>query len=419
MILKNVRLIDPANNLDEIRDITIENGKIKSLSKTNEDGIDLKGLIACPGFVDVHVHFRDPGFTYKEDLFTGTQAGIRGGYTSLICMANTNPKMDSPNLIRDFYKKAKELPIDVFTVSALTKNFDGENLVDMEGNLAAGALGFTDDGIPNTNSNLVLMALKKAKNLNVPVSFHEEDPKLIKENGINHGKISESLGLYGSPAISESLLVLRDGFLSLKTGAKVEIQHISAGDSVEIVREFKKRGANLYAEVTPHHFSLTEDALLKYKTLAKMNPPLRNEKDRLKIIEGMKDGTIEIIATDHAPHSKEEKEREITKAPSGILGLETALSLGIENLVDKGHLTLNKLIEMMTINPARLYNLDAGHLSLGSRGNITIFDPNEKWVYKKSYSKSENSPFLGQTLKGKVKMTIFEGKVIFDDSREK
>ena len=226
-------------------------------------------------------------------------------------------------------------------------------------------------------------------------------------------------GLYGSPAISESLLVLRDGVLSLKTGAKGEIQHISAGDSVEIVREFKKRGANLYAEVTPHHFSLTDDALLKYKTVAKMNPPLRSEKDRLKIIEGMKDGTIEIIATDHAPHSKEEKEKELTKAPSGILGLETALSLGIENLVDEGHLTLNKLIEMMTINPARLYNLDAGHLSLGSRGNITIFDPNEKWVYKKSYSKSENSPFLGQTLKGKVKMTIFEGIVIFDDSREK
>ncbi|WP_019132320.1 dihydroorotase [Peptoniphilus obesi] len=366
MLIKNIRLMDPASKRDEIVDILIEDEKIKSIGKNinieDKDIIDGKNLIISPGFIDVHVHFRDPGQEYKEDLTTGSQAAAAGGYTSVICMANTKPVMDNENLIKDFVKRAKEQIINVYTISSLTKEMKGQELVDMEKVLEAGALAFSDDGIPNTRNDIVLEAMEKVKELDSLISFHEEDPSLNKENGINHGKVAEEMGLYGAPAISEEIMVARDCYFAYKTGAKVNIQHISAAGSLDIIREYKKLGAKVYCEVTPHHFSSTEDLIREKASLAKMNPPLRTEEDRQAIIKALKDGTIDFIATDHAPHSSKEKNQEFTKAPSGIIGLETALGLGITNLVRENKLSLMELLEKLTINPAKLYKLERGRI---------------------------------------------------------
>ncbi|MDO5040516.1 MAG: dihydroorotase [Peptoniphilus sp.] len=418
MLIKNIRLINPATDTDEVTDILLEGDRIKTIGKidrTEENTIDGTGLIAAPGFVDVHVHFRDPGFTHKEDLLTGSNAAARGGYTSVVCMANTRPAMDSEEVLKEFLKKAEKSPINVHTVASLTKNLGGEELVDMENLIEKGAVGFSDDGIPNMNLKLVIEGMERAEKLKVPLSFHEESPYLNVENGINHGEVSEEMGLYGSPALSEEVMIARDGLLSLRTGAKVDIQHISSKGGVELVRYYKKRGANLFAEVTPHHFSSTEELLREKGTLAKMNPPLRTEEDRLGIIEGLKDNTIEIIATDHAPHTEEEKNVEFTKAPSGIIGLETAIGLGIKNLVNEGHLTLSELLAKMTVNPAMLYNLNAGNLIEGSLADIVIFDDKEEYIVGDFSSKSKNSPYIGEKLPGKIKYTICRGNIVYKD----
>lgn len=419
MLIKNIRLMDPASKRDEIVDILIEDKKIKSIGKNinieDKDIIDGKNLIISPGFIDVHVHFRDPGQEYKEDLTTGSQAAAAGGYTSVICMANTKPVMDNENLIKDFVKRAKEQIINVYTISSLTKEMKGQELVDMEKVLEAGALAFSDDGIPNTRNDIVLEAMEKVKELNSLISFHEEDPRLNKENGINHGKVAEEMGLYGAPAISEEIMVARDCYFAYKTGAKVNIQHISAAGSLDIIREYKKLGAKVYCEVTPHHFSSTEDLIREKASLAKMNPPLRTEEDRQAIIKALKDGTIDFIATDHAPHSSEEKNREFTKAPSGIIGLETALGLGITNLVRENKLSLMEFLEKLTINPAKLYKLETGRIKEGLPADLVIFDENEEYTVEKFKSKSSNSPYIGKKLYGKVKYTICNGKIVYKD----
>lgn len=419
MLIKNIRLMDPASKRDEIVDILIEDEKIKSIGKNinieDKDTIDGKNLIISPGFIDVHVHFRDPGQEYKEDLTTGSQAAAAGGYTSVICMANTKPVMDNENLIKDFVKRAKEQIINVYTISSLTKEMKGQELVDMEKVLEAGALAFSDDGIPNTRNDIVLEAMEKVKELDSLISFHEEDPSLNKENGINHGKVAEEMGLYGAPAISEEIMVARDCYFAYKTGAKVNIQHISAAGSLDIIREYKKLGAKVYCEVTPHHFSSTEDLIREKASLAKMNPPLRTEEDRQAIIKALKDGTIDFIATDHAPHSSEEKNQEFTKAPSGIIGLETALGLGITNLVRENKLSLMKILEKLTINPAKLYKLETGRIKEGLPADLVIFDENEEYTVEKFKSKSSNSPYIGKKLYGKVKYTICNGKIVYKD----
>ena len=419
MLIKNIRLMDPASKRDEIVDILIEDEKIKSIEKNinieDKDTIDGKNLIISPGFIDVHVHFRDPGQEYKEDLTTGSQSAAAGGYTSVICMANTKPVMDNENLIKDFVKRAKEQIINVYTISSLTKGMKGQELVDMEKVLEAGALAFSDDGIPNTRNDIVLEAMEKVKELDSLISFHEEDPSLNKENGINHGKVAEEMGLYGAPAISEEIMVARDCYFAYKTGAKVNIQHISAAGSLDIIREYKKLGAKVYCEVTPHHFSSTEDLIREKASLAKMNPPLRTEEDRQAIIKALKDGTIDFIATDHAPHSSEEKNQEFTKAPSGIIGLETALGLGITNLVRENKLSLMEFLEKLTINPAKLYKLERGRIKEGLPADLVIFDENEEYTVEKFKSKSSNSPYIGKKLYGKVKYTICNGKIVYKD----
>ena len=420
ILIKNGRLIDPKTGKDEILDIVIKDNKIYKIGKFQisddyETVIDASGKIVAPGLIDVHVHFRDPGFTYKEDIQTGANSAARGGFTTVVCMANTNPIVDNEETLKYIKEESKKAKINVLQVAAITKKFGGKELVNMEYLKSLGAVGFSDDGIPIMDSNLVMSAMNKAKELNVPVSFHEEDPYLIGNPGINQGKISDKLDLIGAPNVAEDTMVARDCMLAIKTGAKVSIQHISSGVSVEVVRFAKFLGANVVAEASPHHFSLTEEAVLEHKTYAKMNPPLRTEEDKYKIIQGLKDDTIEIIATDHAPHSTEEKEKDLTKAPSGIIGLETSLALGITNLVRKGHLTMMKLIEKMTINPANLYNLDKGFIEEEVRADLVIFDPSEAWTVSDFHSKASNSPFIGQSLYGKIKYTICNGKIVYKD----
>ena len=417
MILKNGFLINPRTNTSEPADIRISNGIIEeigtNLSGEQEEILDIAGLTIAPGLIDTHVHFRDPGFTYKETLHTGSLAAAKGGFTSVICMANTSPAVDSVETLTDILTRTKEEDIHIYQAAAVSEGLKGQNLNDLEALAQAGACGFTDDGIPLMNASRCYEAMERAAALDLPISLHEEDKSFITNNGINEGIISEALGISASPSIAEDVLVARDCMLALHTKANTVIQHISSGNSVALVRNAKELGANIHAEATPHHFTLTEDAILQYGTLAKMNPPLRTEKDRQAIIRGLQDGTIDLIATDHAPHSQEEKSRPLTEAPSGITGLETALGLGITSLVKPGHLNLIQLLEKMTSNPAALYHLPGGSIETGAPADFVIFNPDEEWTVDSFASKSSNSPFKGMSLYGKIHYTICDGKIVY------
>lgn len=421
MIIKHGLVMDPVSGLSEHMDILVKDGKIvkiaPEITDNTEEILEARGLIVGPGLLDTHVHFRDPGFTYKEDIHTGALASAKGGFTTVICMANTSPTVDNVDTLKDNLERGAKEDIRIFQAAAISYSLKGQEEVDMTALKDAGACGFTDDGIPLLNAEFCYKAMESAKALNVPISLHEEDPAFIRNNGINHGKVSEELGIYGSPSIAEESLVARDCLLALRSGADVVIQHISSGVSVELVRTYKKLGAHLHAEATPHHFSLTEEAVLEHGTLAKMNPPLRTEKDRQQIIAGLADGTIDLIATDHAPHSAEEKAKPITEAPSGIIGLETSLALGITNLVKPGHLTMLQLLEKMTVNPAKLYHLPYGTIQEGAAADFVLFDPDETWIPTEYASKSSNSPFTGKELTGKVKYTICGGKIVYADMK--
>lgn len=420
ILIKNGRLVNPATNTDEVMDVAIENGKILKVEKGIEENgfekvIDAAGKIVAPGLIDVHVHFRDPGFEHKEDLLTGSASAAKGGFTTVVCMANTKPVVDSVEVLNYVQNKAELVPINIVQAAAITKGFLGKELVDMKTLKEAGALGFTDDGLPINDAALVMKAMEMAKELDVPLSFHEEDPSLIGNPGVNAGEVAKELGLVGAPNVAEDVMVARDCMMAMKTGAKVDIQHISSGNSVDMVRFAKQHGARVYAEASPHHFTLTEDAVREHKTFAKMNPPLRTAWDRDKIIEGLKDNTIEIIATDHAPHTTEEKTGEFQNCPSGIIGLETSLALGIMSLVNAGHLTYLQLMEKMSVKPAELYNLDTANIAEGKPADIVIFDPNEKWIAGDYASKAENTPFTGMEMTGKVKYTICNGRIAYED----
>lgn len=427
LLIKNGFVVDPANKIKKQMDVLVDNGKIVEVSdeimtKNNIacNTLDATGCVVAPGLVDVHVHFRDPGFTHKEDIETGAKAALKGGFTSVVLMANTKPAVDNEDTLTYVIEKGKKTDLKVYTCATVTKGMKGKELTDMELLLEKGAAGFTDDGIPIMDEVLMEQAMTKVAELNVPISLHEENPSLITNNGVNRGKASEYFGIGGSPREAEISLIKRDLEIALKTGAILNIQHISTEEGVELVREARKKAAqngrnNIHAEATPHHFSLTEDAVIQYGTLAKMNPPLREERDRRAIINGLKDGTIDIIATDHAPHSKEEKEKPLTEAPSGIIGLETALPLGVTNLVDKDALTMDELIERMSVNPAKMYGLQAGTLSQGAPADIVIFDAKAEQTFESFASKSQNSPFTGQKLKGVVKYTIVDGEIVYQN----
>ena len=417
MVIRNIRTVDPANGRDEISDIFIQDGKIVSEEeygpKLRDTEIDGTGLIAGPGLVDVHVHFRDPGQTYKEDIHTGALAAAAGGFTSVVMMANTVPPVDDPNLVKDILLRASAEKIHIYTCATLTKKMGGTVPCDYKSLLDAGAAGFTDDGKPVMDEGVLSDAFTKISELGSIVSLHEEDPAFIHENGVNSGSAAASCGLLGSDRRAEITMIERDLKLASKSGVRLNIQHISTAEGVEAVRRAKRSNPNIHAEATPHHFTLTDSAVKEYGTLAKMNPPLRSADDREAIWEGISDGTIDIIATDHAPHSTEEKSRNFKDAPSGIIGLETSFLLAHSILYKREIADYDMLFRLMSLNPARLYGLNAGTLSAGSPADIMIFSPNETTAYAASLSRSCNSPFLGKTFDVKIKYTIADGNIVY------
>lgn len=430
LYLQNGYMIDPASGTEGIRNLLIntDTGKIEkivpadtSLEEVFSDAVqrenlqimDAAGKVIAPGLVDVHVHFRDPGFTYKEDIETGAKAAAKGGFTSVVLMANTKPAVDTPEVLEYVLKKGKETGIHVYSCANVTKGMQGKELTDMETLSACGAAGFTDDGIPLLEEGILRQALQRAARLGKPISLHEENPAYITNNGVNAGKAAAYYGIGGSKREAEISMVERDLQIALEEGADLSIQHISTKEAVELVRQAKKKSSHIYAEATPHHFTLTEEAVIEHGTLAKMNPPLREEEDRLAIIKGLQDGTIAMIATDHAPHSVEEKAKPITEAPSGIIGLETSLALGIRELVQKGYLSMKELLEKMSLNPAKLYHLDAGYVAEGGPADLVIFQPDKEWMVESFASKAVNSPFLGEKMPGAITCTICAGKIVY------
>lgn len=423
LFIKNVTIADPKSMTERVGDILVQNGKIvqiavpgKIVCDSEAEVIDGTGLIAGPGLIDVHVHFRDPGLTYKEDIHTGAAAAAAGGFTTVVMMANTKPVIDSVETLRYVLDEGSHTGIHVESCACVTKGMQGRKLTDMEALKAAGAIGFTDDGVPILEEALAREAMVMTASLQVPISFHEEHPMFISNNGVNRGKASLHFGIGGSDREAEISMVERDVALALETGADINIQHISTAEGVDAVRRGKAQNGKIWAEATPHHIALTEEAVIAYGTMAKMNPPLRTEQDRQAIIAGLVDGTIDLIATDHAPHSSEEKAKAITEAPSGIIGLETSLALCVTNLVKTGYMSHAALMEKMSYNPAKLYHLAdrKGYLGAGADADIVLYDPQEVWTVGESFrSKAVNTPFIGTQLTGKVRYTICDGKVVY------
>ena len=424
LLIKNGYVMDPKSREEGVRDIWVKDGNIYRIGGNLQEQmtqeelgqceiIDARDKIVAPGLVDVHVHFREPGFTHKEDIVTGAQAAAKGGFTTVVLMANVKPQVDHVETLEYILERGRTTGIHVETCANVTMGMQGKELVDMKTLASEGAVGFTDDGVPIMDEELVRKAMEQVAELDMPISFHEEDASLITNNGINRGKASEYYGIGGSPREAEISLSGRDLKLALETGACINIQHISSKEAVELVRQAKKQGTNIHAEATPHHFTLTEEAAIKYGTMAKMNPPLREEADRLAIIEGLADGTIDLIATDHAPHTAQEKAKPITEAPSGIIGLETALPLAITVLVNGGHLTMMQVLEKMSYNPANMYHLNAGYLAEGGPADIIIVDKDAIQIFEEYASKASNTPFTGWELDGVVCTTICDGKVVF------
>jgi len=419
ILIKNGHLIDVKAGLKGIYDILIEEGKIKEISEkideTNVDLIDAKGKYVFPGFVDAHCHLRDPGYEYKEDIESGTKSAAAGGFTSIACMPNTNPVADNQSVISYIRNKAKrDGVVNVYPIGAITKGLNGEELAEIGELKFAGAVAVSDDGKPVKSSSLMKKALLYASMFDITVISHCEDLDLVDEGVMNEGYQSTILGLKGVPSAAEEIMVAREIILSEYTNVPVHIAHVSTELSVDLIRYAKRRGVKVTAETCPHYFSLTEDACEGFNTLAKVNPPLRTRKDVEAVIQGLADGTIDIIATDHAPHHVDEKNVEFNIAANGFVGFETAFSLANTYLVKPGHLTYEQLIEKMCVNPSKILGLNKGTIEVGMPADITIVDPDEEYTVNVNEfkSKSKNSPFDGFKLTGSVYYTIVDGKII-------
>ena len=422
LLIQKGRLVDPVGGIGGIMDILIEDGKLavigSDLREQDAQIIDARGLTVCAGLVDMHVHLREPGLEYKEDITTGTAAAARGGITSVACMPNTKPAVDSPEQVRYVLRRAAEsCGVRVWPIGAVTLGEKGEVLTDAQALKEAGAVALSDDGMPIQNANLMRDALIRAKRLGLTILSHCEDADMVRNYAVNEGRVSRALDLPGRPAIAEELMVMRDAMLSEETGAAVHICHISTAGSVDIVRQFKKKGVHITCETCPQYFSLTEDEVLTQGTMARVNPPLRTRQDVEAIIAGLKDGTIDAIATDHAPHSAQEKAKPLAEAPSGMVGLETSLGATLTALYHTGEMDLSDILKKMTFNPACILGIPKGRLSLGGEADFTIFDPNETWTVdpEQFASKGRNTPFAGRELKGKVKYTIVGGRIVYED----
>ncbi len=417
LLLQNVRLIDPSQGLDQVGDLLLEDGKVAQIGKglSCEDGetIDGTGLTAAPGLVDMHVHLRDPGLTYKEDVYSGCRAAAAGGVTSLLAMPNTKPAMDTPETVRLLLERAKTADAAVYTAACITKDLKGETLADLAGLREAGAIALSDDGRPVVNTRCLLEALEQAPGLGMVVTAHCEDLYLASGGLMHEGAVSRKLGVPGIPAAAEDCGTAREIAAAASIGASIHICHVSTKGSVELIRDAKARGVKVTAETCPHYLLLTDGALESRDADYRMNPPLREEKDRLALIQGLKDGTLDAIATDHAPHSPEEKS-DFLKAPNGSIGMETSLAASLTAL--EGHLSLAEILQKMSWNPARILNIPAGTLQVGAPADVVLFDPEKRWTVDENalHGKSRNTPFKGMTLKGKVAMTIFHGRVVYD-----
>lgn len=425
LLIQHGNLIDPVLNEERVMDILIENGQIAAISAHLEDPeaqvLDVSGMAVSAGLIDMHVHFRDPGFTEKEDIITGSWAAAHGGFTTVTCMPNTRPTVDSPEMVQYVYDRAKEgSGVHVLPIAAVSMGEKGAVLTDAKALKQAGAVALSDDGVPVQSANLMRDALICASRQQLAVLTHCEDADMVKNYAVNEGRISRQLGIPGRPAIAEEIMVMRDAMLAEETQTAVHICHISTGRAVDIVRKYKKKGVKITCETCPQYFTLNQREILEQGAMARVNPPLRTSRDVAAVLAGVKDGTIDCIVTDHAPHTAEEKARGLEKAPSGMVGLETSLGITLTQLYHTGEMTLPEIIAKMTVNPARILNLDCGRLSAGSAADLTIFDPNEEWVVdvEKFASKGRNTPFNGRTLKGKVKYTIVGGKIIYQDGGE-
>ena len=416
-VIKNATVVSPADGLNGVCDILIEDGKIAAVGNdlTAERVIDASGLTAVPGLVDMHVHLRDPGQTAKEDILTGCRAAAAGGVTSLLAMPNTNPTTDSPETVRCILDKAKNADARVYVAASVTKGLKSEEPTDLDALKAAGAVGLSDDGRPVVNTAYLRNAMNRAPKLGMTVVAHCEDLFLADGGKINEGEISAQLGVKGIPAAAEDCGTAREIALAAADNVPIHICHVSTATSVELIRDAKRRGVQVTAETAPHYFSLTEKELLKRDADYRMNPPLRTERDVQAITEGLLDGTLDAVATDHAPHTVEEKS-DFVKAPNGSIGMETSFGVSYTYLVKTGLMTLSQLVEKMSLNPAKILGIPAGTLAVGANADIALIDTNEEWTVdvEKLHGKSKNTPFKGMTLTGKVKMTILGGKVVFE-----
>lgn len=428
LLIKGGRVVDPSQGLDATMDILIENGKISKIGGDLSEGaakgskkapavlvLDARNLMVLPGLVDMHTHLREPGYEYKETIETGSEAALAGGFTSIACMPNTDPVNDNRSVTEFIIRQAAKCGlVNVYPVAAVSRCSAGKGLTEFGDLVEAGAVAFSDDGRPVMTAGLMRRALEYADSFGVPIISHCEDPTLSADGLMNEGLTSTELGLPGIPSISEEVMVARDVLIAAYTGAAVHIAHVSTAGSVELIREAKNRGVRVTAETAPHYFCLSEEALSEFDTRLKMNPPLRSVADVAAIKEGLRDGTLDAIATDHAPHSSIEKEVEFEYAANGIIGLETSLALSLR-LVAEGVLTLSQLVEKMSVNPAKILRIGKGTLLPGVDADITLVDPEKTWTVdvKQFRSKSRNSPFGGWQLKGKVIRTIVGGVVKF------